>query len=136
MRISDWSSDVCSSDLLWSRAGPAGDAARPPPLPPVAPRAAQLRSAGDDPRLGEQRRLVVEGPARDRHRPLQLRLLIGFGAAHHLGRLRREPRHRRDRKLVVEGKSVSVRVDLGGSRIIKQTKHKNYNNTHILITNK
>src|SRR3546814_13075983 len=30
-----------------------------------------------------------------------------------------------DRKSVVEGKSVSVRVDLGGRRIIKKTKKKN-----------
>src|SRR3546814_18347963 len=30
-----------------------------------------------------------------------------------------------DRKSVVEGKSVSVRVDLGGRRIIKKKKHKN-----------
>src|SRR3546814_12223423 len=100
MRISDWSSDVCSSDLLWSRAGPAGDAARPPPLPPVAPRAAQLRSAGDDPRLGEQRRLVVEGPARDR-------------------------------KSVEKGKSVSVRVDLGGRRIIRNKNKKHIVKQHI-----
>src|SRR3546814_12141687 len=39
------------------------------------------------------------------------------------------PLHRdgaRDRKSVVQGKSVSVRVDLGGRRIIKKTKkHKN-----------
>src|SRR3546814_11110581 len=31
---------------------------------------------------------------------------------------------RRDRKSVVEGKSVSVRVDLGGCRIIKKKKKK------------
>src|SRR3546814_12339595 len=30
-----------------------------------------------------------------------------------------------DRKSVVSGKSVSVRVDLGGRRIIKKKKHKN-----------
>src|SRR3546814_18818314 len=29
-----------------------------------------------------------------------------------------------DRKSVVEGKSVSVRVDLGGRRILKQKKHR------------
>src|SRR3546814_12107470 len=34
------------------------------------------------------------------------------------GTARRRPPMRRDRKSVVEGKSVSVRVDLGGSRII------------------
>src|SRR3546814_13708981 len=31
-----------------------------------------------------------------------------------------------DRKSVVEGKSVSVRVDLGGSRIIKKKKERSY----------
>src|SRR3546814_15069887 len=34
-------------------------------------------------------------------------------------------RFKTDRKSVVEGKSVSVRVDLGGRRIIKTKKHKN-----------
>src|SRR3546814_19967097 len=33
-------------------------------------------------------------------------------------------RHMADRKSVVEGKSVSVRVDLGGGRIIKKKKKK------------
>src|SRR3546814_11788430 len=33
---------------------------------------------------------------------------------------------RGDRKSVVEGKSVSGRVDLGGRRIIKKKKHKQY----------
>src|SRR3546814_12550083 len=35
----------------------------------------------------------------------------------------------RDRKRVVEGKSVSVRVGLGGRRIIKQKKHKYHSMT-------
>src|SRR3546814_11380763 len=35
---------------------------------------------------------------------------------------------RADRKSVVEGKSVSVRVDLGGSRIIKKKKHRRQTN--------
>src|SRR3546814_17353031 len=34
-----------------------------------------------------------------------------------------------DRKSVVEGKSVSVRVDLGGRRIIKKKKHKDTTRT-------
>src|SRR3546814_12576036 len=41
--------------------------------------------------------------------------------------------HERDRKSVVSGKSVSVRVDLGGRRIIKKqsnkTKHHTYKTT-------
>src|SRR3546814_19796411 len=40
---------------------------------------------------------------------------------------------RRDRKRVVYGKSVSVRVDLGGRRIIK-TKQNIYNITNITLT--
>src|SRR3546814_17485970 len=45
---------------------------------------------------------------------------------------------RRDRQSVVQGKSVSVRVDLGGSRLIKQINKKqpnrqsNTTTTHIL----
>src|SRR3546814_17065416 len=74
MRISDWSSDVCSSDLRCQRIQSTN--ARP------------LRAAR---------------PARK-------------GARFH-------PR-KADRKSVVEGKSVSVRVDLGGSRIIKKKKRK------------
>src|SRR3546814_12650948 len=35
----------------------------------------------------------------------------------------------RDRKSVVSGKSVSVRVDLGGRRIIKKKKNITYKNT-------
>src|SRR3546814_11532621 len=37
--------------------------------------------------------------------------------------------YRPDRKRVVEGKSVSVRVDLGGRRIIKKKKQKHASNT-------
>src|SRR3546814_12626814 len=36
------------------------------------------------------------------------------------------PAEPRDRKSVVEGKSVSARVDLGGRRIIKKKKQDNY----------
>src|SRR3546814_15016992 len=87
MRISDWSSDVCSSDLR------------------------RHRVAGHGHRIGARW-------SRNRVRPL---------------------RPRADRKSVVKGKSVSVRVDLGGRRLIKKkTKHshshytlmKKYINTH------
>src|SRR3546814_17928979 len=79
MRISDWSSDVCSSDLVGA-------------LQAVEPGLHHLRAVdGDllDPRL----------------------VLLEHHAALQLGG---------DRKSVVKGKSVSVRVDLGGRRIIKQ----------------
>src|SRR3546814_17664065 len=41
---------------------------------------------------------------------------------------RREPSRQPDRKSVVEGKSVSVRVDLGGRRIIKKKKKEKHTN--------
>src|SRR3546814_16785133 len=78
MRISDWSSDVCSSDLDRGRrlgyGEPRGTAEQPAP------------SRGSGRRSG--------------------------GA--------REPARAGDRKSVVSGKSVSVRVDLGGRRFIKK----------------
>src|SRR3546814_17120210 len=61
------------------------------------------------------------------------RLFVDYGAIPALAWLRehaaKQPLdgiriHRADRKSVVEGKRVSVRVDLGGGRIIKQKKKK------------
>src|SRR3546814_17752706 len=91
MRISDWSSDVCSSDL-----GPLGD--------------------GDE-------AFVVEGP---------------FSLAWHnaLGRQVMSLYNARSEERRV-GKSVSVRVDLGGRRILKKKKKttcretNNNNSTHV-----
>src|SRR3546814_15894143 len=91
MRISDWSSDVCSSDLL-------GQPGRRGPGTPVRLRARSRRAAG-------WRRLQTR-PGRG----------AGGGAVH----LDRSGRREQDRKSVVEGKGVSVRVDLGGRRIIKK----------------
>src|SRR3546814_19214882 len=51
---------------------------------------------------------------------------MGPRSEHSTSNLRSKSRRRlptRDRKSVVEGKSVSVRVDLGGRRIIKTKKH-------------
>src|SRR3546814_18793076 len=73
MRISDWSSDVCSSDLRAVRRADGG-----------------LRAP-------------AEGPAAPWRAPLSSPV-------------------RRDRKSVGEGKSVSVRVDLGGRRLIKKNR--------------
>src|SRR3546814_11930237 len=86
MRISDWSSDVCSSDLI--RAGPDWSGA------------ALLRTASTE-------RAPVLMTVSQRRRP--------EGSCNMTGRST-------DRKSVVEGKSVSVRVDLGGRRIIKKKK--------------
>src|SRR3546814_13428255 len=74
------------------------------------------RGMGDrGPRIrGEPRARV---PARHRRRP---RVAARPGCAHGRGRGDRQP----DRKSVVEGQSGSVRVDLGGRRIIKKKKKK------------
>src|SRR3546814_17482087 len=83
MRISDWSSDVCSSDL--SRA--------------------QVRRSCRSCRAESQER-------------------CGAGRGNRLGHpclsASSQSHQRRDRKSVVSGKSVSVRVDLGGRRNIKK----------------
>src|SRR3546814_20468195 len=106
VRISDWSSDVCSSDRH------ASDRAR------GRRRLLRLRPRPDDGRgrgsiAGARRR-----QAQDTHRALH-----GGSPV----RRRRGPDARPpgpgagpDRKSVVEGKSVSVRVDLGGRRILKK----------------
>src|SRR3546814_11945678 len=94
MRISDWSSDVCSSDLL---------------------AVVQLEA---EPRRRDDRKV----PARVGRDGLQV-------PVHHPGRLPRAE----DRKSVVSGKSVSVRVDLGGRRIIKKKKQQYELNTKQIV---
>src|SRR3546814_13809190 len=84
LRISDWSSDVCSSDLRGT-----------------------CRSAN---------------PGAPSPRQVCLQRRCGRHVCRHLDRCLQ--RSRRDRKSVVSGKSVSVRVDLGGRRILKKKKTK------------
>src|SRR3546814_16114782 len=95
MRISDWSSDVCSSDLIYCRAIPicvygsiSTRTSAPLPFPTMASACRATRLL-----------------------PTWVRLRV------------RAPRNL-DRKSVVWGKSVSVRLDLGGRRIIKKKKKK------------
>src|SRR3546814_12966840 len=127
MRISDWSSDVCSSDLALraafddgGRDAAAGDVGEAlggehyrdillaQRLQPFADARGEQRMVEEDPGLVEdqQRRPAVEALLE----PVEQ---IG------------------DRKSVVWGKSVSVRVDLGGRRIMKK-KRTNY---HSDVTN-
>src|SRR3546814_11560634 len=91
MRISDWSSDVCSSDLR-----------RPP------------RSASQS--CSRNVRAKLSGP------PETAAATAGRGSKGASAAMA-------DRKSVVEGKSVSVRVDLGGRRIFKK-KTTNSTNTY------
>src|SRR3546814_12028785 len=129
MRISDWSSDVCSSDLS------AEDGAA------VVPRAAENQhdpdEEGGDHRIDGFRRdravEVGEKSAAEAHQAGAenegLQAAEGDVLAERGGRrlvVADGPHHaapgRTDRKSVVSGKSVSVRVDLGGRRIIKKKK--------------
>src|SRR3546814_20064619 len=121
MRISDWSSDVCSSDLY---------------APVRAFSSAGQGSAPADAALQQKRRMsrrtpLKRPPHRRRPRP---RTVDRIGGP--VERQRREAvagagrrGEAEDRKSVVSGKSVSVRVDLGGRRILKKTSKSTYTTT-------
>src|SRR3546814_17113171 len=95
MRISDWSSDVCSSDLIIFCET----------IEHVAPLAHALKFIGKDtPIIG------MIGLYDDRSDDFYLKQLEGYLMSDHV----------LDRKRVVGGKSVSVRVDLGGRRLLKK----------------
>src|SRR3546814_13721307 len=114
MRISDWSSDVCSSDLRGrGEAGRSrGDGKGRDPGAAGVPVGARP-SAGDLPGDGEAARAPAgRCPAAGR----------AAGAETEDGTATQA------RKSVVQGKSGSVRVGLGGRRIIKKKieKHNRY----------
>src|SRR3546814_17025897 len=112
MRISDWSSDVCSSDLdsgeekqRYNQHGrkyrqpTQGSGKKPADDSLITPRSAAKPYVEPSKETAE--------PV---HEPASFALIF---------------RKVRDRKSAVEGKSVSVRVDLGGRRMIKKKKKKN-----------
>src|SRR3546814_17590014 len=102
MRISDWSSDVCSSDLAGERAAKPREIARR--------------------EIGHGQEIVAE---RDGLGVLRVGIAghdgVDMPAGKGEGR-RAELVERIDRKRDVEGKSVSIRVNLGGRRIHKKKK--------------
>src|SRR3546814_17972647 len=101
MRISDWSSDVCSSDLLDDRG------------PGVTDRFTPGRRAGAfGIHAGTPRRTVAPHPegARRRRGARRAQDPDGRWWSRHAAGV--------ERKSVMEGKRVSVRVDLGGARIV------------------
>src|SRR3546814_14967627 len=109
MRISDWSSDVCSSDLQDAQRR-AHRAAHPAQMADgglvAQPRRSEEELFDQDAfRRGRSLAVPFQNKGRDRARPL----LTGLRAACYAASL--------DRQSVVLGKSVSVRVDLGGVRI-------------------
>src|SRR3546814_11535023 len=141
MRISDWSSDVCSSDLLIDPLTVRLQAVLDTPLDgPGSPRLAAL--GGTQMRAEMEFFFVLEGASLTRLRTVCATLgepdLIPASEQRLLGLMNgkidlvfeHEGRYHvldyksntlgEDRQSVVEGKSVSVRVDHGGRRIIKK----------------
>src|SRR3546814_20669572 len=108
MRISDWSSDVCSSDL-W--AGPVGVAAGVPHVHQVL----RGHEVDERPGHGEAAEAGVEHPDGAVVPPGSVLVVPRFGD---------DRDHPLDRKSVVWGKRGSVRVGCGGRRIIKQKQTK------------
>src|SRR3546814_11409682 len=102
MRISDWSSDVCSSDLARQRSNQRAQGFAAVPLQSFGDKGNGFRPIDLDQRA-----------ALAHHRPRRaitgvqalMRITVAIG---------------QDRKSVVQGTRVSVRVDLGGRRIIKK----------------
>src|SRR3546814_19765220 len=119
MRISDWSSDVCSSDLLFGGC-----------------EAALRQNSGVEFRFSCQRKITDLAPwtlavlllnRSERFgggKPVIGKLLRIEPDAHRVGRCESldiaHAGHAPDRQSVVSGKSVSVRVDIGGRRHIKK----------------
>src|SRR3546814_15048399 len=139
MRISDWSSDVCSSDLH-GRAGRDASVAHLHRLQgrgrhgEEADRLPRGRSQGGDAlrrrgcRCDAQAVAALQGAAARRgwHADLRDGRSPAGAGDRGDGKRGRQGRCRRDRKSGVEGKSVSVRVSLGGRRIIKKQNKQNY----------
>src|SRR3546814_11683885 len=130
MRISDWSSDVCSSDLAVEFGGQFLEdrpqrLAWPAPLGPAVDQYRRLQ--------GFLQHLGLEGGGSGVED-----VRSGGGTGGHSGHPGRVPAeivpvgrasNGRDRKHDVSGTRVSVRVDLGGRRYIK-TKIKTAKNRH------
>src|SRR3546814_19533108 len=123
MRISDWSSDVCSSDL-----GRPGAVIR------------NMRELGTRHLIKQLGRNLLQRAHAGRC-IVQLAGIFFIGLDELLERLvgqigthNQNLRRRQnvDRKSVVEGKSVSVRVDLGGRRIIKKKTNNRYTRNYII----
>src|SRR3546814_16604133 len=104
MRISDWSSDVCSSDLFV--------------FVVFDLRTSTRRRADVDGDVVEQSRSAQPGGAEHAGHPLDRRLAEQRVA--HFQIVALDGGHLVDRKSVVSGQRVSVRLDLGGRRIIQQ----------------
>src|SRR3546814_16695505 len=135
MRISDWSSDVCSSDLRGNRRrdrqalprhhpGRDGDAGFTETRQHLQQRVSRVRHLRRADRADLPRRHTERRKARRDQRGRG-----GAGAISTNG-----ARSVRDRKSVVSGTSVSVRLALGGRRLIKKKKQSNTKNNDLTTT--
>src|SRR3546814_13228416 len=117
MRISDWSSDVCSSDLMRALLDDDSSDAVPALHCPVAVADPTEAAAAVVEAVREQdgvRQKPVFTAWVGEHAVVEGRRLFDRSGLPHYA----TP----DRKSVGEGKSVSVRVDLGGCRFPKKKK--------------
>src|SRR3546814_20531806 len=114
MRISDWSSDVCSSDLI--RHGRQRQAKQQ-----IDGRIKEGRITLIGIEQRDLRRAMDRDHVRRGRMPAQCQLR-GRPEAQEIGseRLYDRVEARSDRQSVLEGKRVSARVDLGGGRIRKK----------------
>src|SRR3546814_13219990 len=112
MRISDWSSDVCSSDLSEVPGAPVMIAGLDVDVSELM---ADAVDAGFHIRIG-----LEDAPLFNRNTNVQL----VEAAAAKIQRPTATAAEVRERKSVVEGKSVAGRVDFGGRRILKKKNHK------------
>src|SRR3546814_15664308 len=113
MSISDWSSDVCSSDLA-SRTGGTADSRLPDQWHLRCRQRFRYRVFGRNGRCVADR--AHAGVVRGSGGRSQSTLDSAAGVRETARRVARWT----DRKSVVEGKSVSVRVDPGGARLFKK----------------
>src|SRR3546814_19381351 len=113
MRISDWSSDVCSSDLEPLVGGDGnGDVGRAEAVDVIPVHLdIQLRHLHQRKRAGPDEIFVHAGPLSLNRRPHRKKPVRTYAA---------------DRKRAWLGKSVSVRVDFGGRRSIKKKNNMNH----------
>src|SRR3546814_14068836 len=124
MRISDWSSDVCSADLL-------GELFRNLQADPPGPAAHAIEDdiwaiwiAHDDPHLENRMQQAIGAIAQRRFAYAETQLNDLVAAAPEWAETwnKRATLYYLERKSVAEGKSVYVRVNLGGRRVKKKKK--------------